>query len=142
MVVAAHPVRVAAKVARWQNVIPSFPWIAPGWRAWGRNPKKGRDQILPSGNHGRHMDRMSRHHHPLMMRNLRVQSVSVNEHLIRRSTKLASIWCKLCSDFRIKSKDTFLNQGSLITSNCCITCQTSSTFARLLSCVVWFPLAR
>ena len=33
-------------VARWQNLIPSFPWIAPGWRAWGRNPRKGRDQIL------------------------------------------------------------------------------------------------
>ena len=25
------------KVARWQNLIPSFPWIAPGWRVWGRN---------------------------------------------------------------------------------------------------------
>ena len=24
------------KVARWQNLIPSFPLIAPGWRAWGR----------------------------------------------------------------------------------------------------------
>ena len=35
-----------AKVARWQNLIPSFPWIAPGWRVWGRNPRKGRDQIL------------------------------------------------------------------------------------------------
>ena len=34
------------KVARWQNLVPSFPWIAPGWRAWGRNPRKGRDQIL------------------------------------------------------------------------------------------------
>ena len=34
------------RVARWQNLIPSFPWIAPGWRAWGRNPRKGRDQIL------------------------------------------------------------------------------------------------
>ena len=34
------------KVARWQNLIPSFPWIAPGWRARGRNPRKGRDQIL------------------------------------------------------------------------------------------------
>ena len=22
-------------VARWQNLIPSFPWIVPGWRAWG-----------------------------------------------------------------------------------------------------------
>ena len=32
-------------LARWQNLIPSFPWIAPGWRAWGRNPRKGRDQI-------------------------------------------------------------------------------------------------
>ena len=38
--------RIGSKVARWQNLIPSFPWIAPGWRAWGRNPKKGRDQIL------------------------------------------------------------------------------------------------
>ena len=38
-----HPV---ASVARWQNLIPSFPWIAPEWRAWGRNPRKGRDQIL------------------------------------------------------------------------------------------------
>ena len=33
-------------VARWQNLTPSFPWIAPGWRAWGRSPRKGRDQIL------------------------------------------------------------------------------------------------
>ena len=33
-------------VARWQNLIPSFPWIAPGWRMWGRNPKRGRGQIL------------------------------------------------------------------------------------------------
>ena len=37
---------VTTKVARWQNLIPSFPWIVPGWRAWGRNPRKGRDQIL------------------------------------------------------------------------------------------------
>ena len=22
-------------VARWQNLIPCFPWIVPGWRAWG-----------------------------------------------------------------------------------------------------------
>ena len=34
------------RAARWQNLIPSFPWIATGWRAWGRNPRKGRDQIL------------------------------------------------------------------------------------------------
>ena len=33
-------------VARWQNLVPSFPRIAPGWRAWGRNPRKGRDPIL------------------------------------------------------------------------------------------------
>ena len=26
---------VPISVARWQNLIPSFPWIAPGWRAWG-----------------------------------------------------------------------------------------------------------
>ena len=51
------------KVARWQNLILSFPWIAPGWRAWGLiqgkegtapprpppwcNTRKGSDQILP-----------------------------------------------------------------------------------------------
>ena len=23
------------RVARWQNLIPSFPWILPGWRVWG-----------------------------------------------------------------------------------------------------------
>ena len=34
------------KVARWQYLIPSFPWIAPGWRVWGRNPSKRRDHIL------------------------------------------------------------------------------------------------
>ena len=34
------------KVARWQNLIPSFPWIEPGWRAGGRNPRKGRDKVL------------------------------------------------------------------------------------------------
>ena len=39
------------RYATLQNFIPSFPWIAPGWRAWGRNPRKGRHQILPSGNH-------------------------------------------------------------------------------------------
>ena len=33
-------------VARWQNLIPSFPWIVPGWRVGGQNPRKGRDQIL------------------------------------------------------------------------------------------------
>ena len=32
------------RYATLQNWIPSFPWIAPGWRAWG--------QILPSGNLG------------------------------------------------------------------------------------------
>ena len=25
--------RLKVSVARWQNLIPSFPWIAPGWRA-------------------------------------------------------------------------------------------------------------
>ena len=39
-------VELHLRVARWQNLIPSFPWIAPGWRAWGHNPRKGRDQIL------------------------------------------------------------------------------------------------
>ena len=37
------------RVARWQNLIASFPWIAPPRPPpWG-NPRKGRDQILPSG---------------------------------------------------------------------------------------------
>ena len=27
-------------VARWQNLIPSFPWIAPGWRARGAQSKE------------------------------------------------------------------------------------------------------
>ena len=31
-------------VARWQNLIPSFPWIAPPPPPW-HNPRKGRDQI-------------------------------------------------------------------------------------------------
>ena len=40
-------------VARWENLIPSFPWIAPGWRAWGRNPRKGREESnLESGLNG------------------------------------------------------------------------------------------
>ena len=38
------------RYAAQQNLIPSFPWIAPGWRTWEGNPRKGRDQILPSGN--------------------------------------------------------------------------------------------
>ena len=51
LAVGRSPIGLRNKVARWQNLIPSFPWIAPGWRAGGRNPRKGRDQILPSGNH-------------------------------------------------------------------------------------------
>ena len=39
-------------MATLQNLIPSFPWIVPGWRA-GPYPRKGRDQFLPSGNLGR-----------------------------------------------------------------------------------------
>ena len=35
-----------------QNLIPSFPWIAPPRPPPWRNPREGRDQILPSGNHG------------------------------------------------------------------------------------------
>ena len=37
-----------------QNLIPSFPWTAPGWRAWVRYPRLGRDQIFPSGNLASH----------------------------------------------------------------------------------------
>ena len=28
-------IQISAKVVRWQNLVPSFPWIALGWRAWG-----------------------------------------------------------------------------------------------------------
>ena len=31
---------VVACVARWQNLIPSFPWIAPGWRAWSQSKER------------------------------------------------------------------------------------------------------
>ena len=33
-----------------QNLIPSFPWIVPPRPPPWHNPRKGRDQILPSGN--------------------------------------------------------------------------------------------
>ena len=33
-----------------QNLIPSSPWIAPPSTQSWRNPRKGRDQMLPSGN--------------------------------------------------------------------------------------------
>ena len=42
----AIPASSTYSVAIWQNLIPSFP-RPPPWR----NPRKGRDQILPSGNH-------------------------------------------------------------------------------------------
>ena len=38
------------RYAALQNLIPSFPWIAPPHPPPWRNPRKGRDQILPSGN--------------------------------------------------------------------------------------------
>ena len=40
------------RYAALQNVIPSFPWIAPPRPPPWRNPRKGKDQILPSGNLG------------------------------------------------------------------------------------------
>ena len=40
------------RYATLQNLIPSFPWIAPPRSPPWRNPRKGRDQILPSGNLG------------------------------------------------------------------------------------------
>ena len=33
--------RESNKVARWQNFIPSYPWIAPGRRAGGATQEKG-----------------------------------------------------------------------------------------------------
>ena len=41
------------RYATLQNWIPSFPWIAPPHPPPWRNPRKGRDPILPSGNTGR-----------------------------------------------------------------------------------------
>ena len=38
------------RYAALQNLIPSFPWIAPPRPPPWHNPRKGRDQILPSGN--------------------------------------------------------------------------------------------
>ena len=38
------------RYAALQNLIPSFPWIAPPHPPPRHNPRKGRDQILPSGN--------------------------------------------------------------------------------------------
>ena len=38
------------RYATLQNLIPSSPWIAPPRPPPWRNPRKGRDQILPSGN--------------------------------------------------------------------------------------------
>ena len=40
------------RYAALQNLIPSFPWIAPPHPPPRHNPRKGRDQILPSGNLG------------------------------------------------------------------------------------------
>ena len=40
------------RYATLQNLIPSFPWIAPPHPPPWRNPRKGRDQILLSGNLG------------------------------------------------------------------------------------------
>ena len=34
------------KVARWQNLIPSFPWDCARVEGVAHNPRKGRDQIL------------------------------------------------------------------------------------------------
>ena len=31
---------LAAKVARWQNLIPSFPWITPGRRKWAQSKER------------------------------------------------------------------------------------------------------
>ena len=38
------------RYAALQNLIPSVPWIAPPHPPPWHNPRKGRDQIFPSGN--------------------------------------------------------------------------------------------
>ena len=40
LVLQVVPERPEHKVARWQNSISSFPWIAPGGRAWGAQSKE------------------------------------------------------------------------------------------------------
>ena len=52
------------RYATLQNWIPSFPWIAPSRPPLWRNPRKGKDQILPSGNTGkREGNRLGRRRH-------------------------------------------------------------------------------
>ena len=80
------------KVARWQNSIPSFSWIALCWRARGCNPRKGRDQILPSGN--------------LALPSLMPHSVSLTEG--------RGVVCSVCSvDCSTNSNGAYVNFVSL-----------------------------
>ena len=60
------PLLIAAKVARRQNWIPSFPGIAPGWRCMGAqlrpeepNTNNLKIWLWPSGNHGCRRRRLS-----------------------------------------------------------------------------------
>ena len=74
------------------NLIPSFPWIAPPRPPPWRNPRKGRDQILPSGNLGYNqcLARSSsprRHFEKLMIRWQRVlRSLSSSFSFFPRTT--------------------------------------------------------
>ena len=52
------------RYAALQNLIPSFPWIAPPRPPPWRNPRKGRDQILPSGNLVQEQRRRQAHPRP------------------------------------------------------------------------------
>ena len=47
------------RYATLQNLIPSFPWIVPPRPPPWHDPRKGRDQILPSGNLERGYGRLS-----------------------------------------------------------------------------------
>ena len=44
-VVVRRDTRPLCKFARWQNLIPSFPWIAPGWRVVGWGAIQGKEGI-------------------------------------------------------------------------------------------------
>ena len=48
-------------MAMLQNLIPSFPGITPPCPPPWRNPRKGRDRTLPSGNLGTHTHRLLIH---------------------------------------------------------------------------------
>ena len=119
------------RCATLQNLIPSFPWIAPPRPPLRRNPRKGRDQILPPGNHGctrqRRRSRPSRTTLPSSLPNSRRRQLE--RRRIPQGTKKA------------REFPDFLNMGTKICTVClccklfCPTCKkTDHTSRRTLYC--------